>query len=196
MHGHRTRLLWYACRNIYKNSLIRNNAIRFAEDIRLGEDWLFNLKAFLCATRAFATDERLYHYRLNSNSSTGQLEFQYCEYLEDSLTRQYEEKASILEQYTDNPAFLREMHMYVCSHTMFLLLGNVLNRPIDPERKRADVRRILSLPMMRQSLAAFSLRHPMVTRRQFAVILFAKFGLAGLAWYAYRWRFYVAWPVG
>lgn len=54
---------------IYKLSMIRENKLRFCEDCKMGEDLGFNLCYAAKAKKINCISERLYHYRIRSNSA-------------------------------------------------------------------------------------------------------------------------------
>lgn len=55
---------------LFSRGLLENNAIRFQEDCRFGEDVLFNLYAFQEAKRITYIDYDAYHFCINKDSST------------------------------------------------------------------------------------------------------------------------------
>lgn len=60
---------------IYNGQIIRDNGIRFDEEITLGEDSLFNIEYFKFIKKIYVTQKILYkYYRNNENSLTKKLE--------------------------------------------------------------------------------------------------------------------------
>lgn len=57
-----------ACAKLFKRGIIRN--IKFEENIKYNEDYLFDLYAFKEAKSVIFLDKPLYHYNLHANSST------------------------------------------------------------------------------------------------------------------------------
>lgn len=55
---------------LFLNEVIRKNAIRFHEDLRLSEDTLFNLEYLACIDRAVVSNLPVTFYRVNTSSVT------------------------------------------------------------------------------------------------------------------------------
>jgi glycosyltransferase involved in cell wall biosynthesis len=63
-------LLNSACNKIFRTEMIVDNKISFPEGVALGEDAIFNMKAFNKSESAFYTDYSGYHYREVVGSAT------------------------------------------------------------------------------------------------------------------------------
>jgi glycosyltransferase involved in cell wall biosynthesis len=63
-------LLNSACNKIFRTELIVKNGISFPEGMALGEDAIFNMRAFNRSESAYYTDYAGYHYREVSGSAT------------------------------------------------------------------------------------------------------------------------------
>ncbi|MBQ7785832.1 MAG: glycosyltransferase [Clostridia bacterium] len=57
------------CARLYRTSLIRENGIVFPDGVRIGEDVLFNLEAFMAARAWRISDEVIYIYELGGGSA-------------------------------------------------------------------------------------------------------------------------------
>lgn len=67
---------------LYRVDLIKNNKIRFAEDIRFGEDFVFNIHVFEHVQCISSTSEPLYHYNCSQeNSASNKLYEEYDKYI-------------------------------------------------------------------------------------------------------------------
>lgn len=55
---------------IYKRTLLEKNDIKFLEKCHMGEDMVFNFKAFKCATKISVIQEKYYNYFINEGSVT------------------------------------------------------------------------------------------------------------------------------
>ncbi|MFR7590523.1 MAG: glycosyltransferase family 2 protein [Longibaculum sp.] len=64
----------YVCNKLYKLNIIKDNKIKFDEQISIGEDLLFNNQYFVYSNGFVRSDVPLYFYRLNSNSSVNRLD--------------------------------------------------------------------------------------------------------------------------
>ena len=56
--------------HIYNRKMIINNNVLFNNEICNGEDMLFNIEYFLCASKMIIINSSIYNYRVNSNSLT------------------------------------------------------------------------------------------------------------------------------
>jgi len=54
---------------LYKNSLIRENNIRFSEDINIAEDFLFNIKYFININSMYLCDNNIYNFDKSNGES-------------------------------------------------------------------------------------------------------------------------------
>ena len=66
----RSKLLWYPFRSLYSRSLLIEHKLRFDEEIRKGEDSLFNLQALFFADGVAVIGVAPYHYRKHPGSAT------------------------------------------------------------------------------------------------------------------------------
>lgn len=55
---------------VYKKKFLEDNNIRFAKYIKLGEDIMFNIRAYLNASNILISKDVVYEYRINSESVT------------------------------------------------------------------------------------------------------------------------------
>lgn len=55
---------------LYKREFLISNNIEFKEDIKIGEDWLFNIHSFCICSRLCRIKIPLYHYRIIEGSAT------------------------------------------------------------------------------------------------------------------------------
>ena len=54
---------------VYRNSIIKNNNIKFDEEISIGEDLLFNIEYFTSSKKIYILNKELYHYEVSNNKS-------------------------------------------------------------------------------------------------------------------------------
>ena len=134
---------------IYKRQIIENNNITFDEDIKTGEDFIFNLQYFRKTKKISFIKEKLYYYiRRNNNSITYQ-------YIENMYERGWEIH-SLLE------SFLEDMNFY-SNENAYVLYGNHLtgafsaflnlyhnNCKLTSKEKREYIRRIIDRPYVKK----------------------------------------------
>lgn len=149
--SNKTRFLWYAWRNIYKRDMLNTNNILFEKDIKIGEDSIFNLKAFYYAKRTYVMNEQFYYYRDTPNSLTskkGKI------YLTESLKLQYLRKVQLFEEFGLGDEALMDLSKNVVSHQLPMLLSNEIALSGNGATK---IKEILSLEMVANSLKRVSI---------------------------------------
>lgn len=72
----RNNVQGYICNKFYKKDILISNRIRFREDIKLYEDYLFNIEAFLVSKSIKYLDLDLYYYLQHSNSSIRKIDIE------------------------------------------------------------------------------------------------------------------------
>ena len=63
----------FAWNKLYSTSLLRSSSLRFAEELSIGEDQLFQFEAFPEARRITFVEDQLYFYRIHSASAIGSI---------------------------------------------------------------------------------------------------------------------------
>ncbi len=58
------------CSKIYKANIIKKNNIYFDENIKIGEDYCFNLEYALYSNSIYLSNKTIYYYRYNESSTT------------------------------------------------------------------------------------------------------------------------------
>ena len=126
---HRSGCFQYIWRGLFSNRLIRDNTIRFDEEIAIGEDTLFCMHCYLTAARAVSSENTDYHYRLNP---AGAMKAKYKPLLQRSLEKQYLTKKALCERYAPEQleAWRADCARYNLTALLPLLLGNVYRNRI------------------------------------------------------------------
>lgn len=93
-----TNKVFHFCwRNIFSKALLKSEKIRFNENIFVGEDTLFNMRALLFCRTALMLPDVLYNYRLHNDSCMRS--GKYKPFLLKSLSLQYDEKLKLVDKY-------------------------------------------------------------------------------------------------
>ncbi len=79
------------CISLYSSKIIRQNRILFPENIKCGEDNIFNLVYADCIEKAFYTKKAFYHYEVHEESG--------CRRLHRDQLEMYEKQFEIKKQY-------------------------------------------------------------------------------------------------
>ena len=120
VYGGKTNCVW-AC--IYEAKIIKKNKIEFDTELKIGEDWIFNIKYVSCCQNIQYYSLAFYNYVNNSNSVMNTIDFnKIYEYLK--LYQMY----SCLEEKED---FLQEGYYSI----MRSLLGIILKFDFESRKK-------------------------------------------------------------
>lgn len=121
---HHSGCFQYIWRGIFSNRLIVDNAIRFDEEIAIGEDTLFCMHCYLTAERAVSSENTDYHYRLNP---AGAMKAKYKPLLHRSLEKQYTGKKALCERFAPEklPLWRADCARYNLTALLPLLTGNL-----------------------------------------------------------------------
>lgn len=123
-NSYESKILWFVWKNMYKNELLSLNNIKFKENLRFGEDSIFNLECFLEAQRIMAIDQCFYNYRYNPNSLTSK---KYKDYLFSNLNIQYKEKISIYKKYSLENLMKDDIDKNFIKHQLPMCISNEIN---------------------------------------------------------------------
>lgn len=118
-----TNILWFVCRNLYKANLLKDNNIYFSMETPIGEDSVFNLKAFYNCKRYCHINQYFYYYVQNPNSITNT---RFKSKLLYSLNNIYKEKVLFVNNSTISEIFLKDLYKYSIEHSLVLLLNNAI----------------------------------------------------------------------
>ena len=118
--------LLYVSMRFIKLDLIKNNNILFDEDIKMGEDTIFNLESFYSAKKIISVDKYLYNYIANPESITNT---KYKPFLIDSMQAHFENRLDFHNKHQNikSVAHYKDIAVYYIEHILFLLLNNAKN---------------------------------------------------------------------
>ncbi len=176
--------LCFNWRFIYKYSIIKNNHLRFDEQIRYGEDMIFNIDAICKSQRIMVSDEPLYLYRKNPS---GAMSKYYKPHLEESFTKMYEiKKMQIIKYNLDKNHSLREDIADYCVKVYLPMLIYNDYRFSTKNKFHHSVKRILSLKMIQESLKVIGFKNRTTSLKEYLFYLALKFRLYLIVSYFYK----------
>ena len=126
--AHESKFIWFVCRNLYRKKMLTENSIRFMEDIKFGEDSIFNLYAYYYAKRVMCVGKYLYNYRCNPNSLTQK---KYKPYLYENIIKQVQAKLNFYKKFNLENKYKNDFNEYLLSHTLIMLINNLYNSKSD-----------------------------------------------------------------
>ncbi|MEI6131720.1 MAG: glycosyltransferase family 2 protein [Bacillota bacterium] len=178
--AHELRVMWFIWRNIYRRTLIHDNNLFFNEEIKLGEDTIFNFYAFYYAKGVVASNENFYYYRDTPNSLTS---LTGKKYLEENATRQYEEYMNYYKKFDFEKDAHKDFSYYFVGHIFpRMLLNSTL---IYKKELRNELKRILELDMVKNSLENISFFSNRIPRGIKFVAFLSKYKLVAILKYFY-----------
>ena len=162
--AHKSRAILFSSRNIFKRSLIIDNGIAFDEDMRIGEDSIFNMYCYNNAKNISVVDEAFYYYRENPNSLTS---VNGNPFLVSSLTAQYEKKIEFYKSYGYGKDALNDLSDYVMVSQLPRLLKN-------SRYTGSNYKSVFALPFIKEMLKRTALINPKFPRGVQLIIVLGK----------------------
>lgn len=107
---------------LWKKSIIGD--IRFNEELKVGEDALFNINVSKNAEKFYMLNMPLYNYRFNEMSAVRRYDDKYADkYLQSmKVTQKY-----INQYYNDNENILKKINNYVAYHVLLIIINYCMN---------------------------------------------------------------------
>lgn len=175
---HSNNDLCFVWRYIYRAKLIKNNDLKFNENIFIGEDAIFNLNFLLLAQRVIAIPDIIYEYTVNNPQSL--MRVSYKPKLEKSLILQHYHRKKISEEYNlfDKNWYKKDFANYYMKNIYPLMIGNLFNSPI--KDKDAALARIAKLEMFKDSIKKIGFNYKCCNIREYLYFLALKFGVIKL----------------
>ncbi|HZJ78542.1 MAG TPA: glycosyltransferase [Clostridia bacterium] len=144
----------YCWRNIYKKDFLLGNDIFFNENVKIGEDAVFNTQAFLLAKRIAAIESVSYFYRLREESIMREkFKSDYCKKLNYQWSKKREEYKKYCE--SPSPLYYNDIARYCLVTLLPTMLKNIYKN--DVENKYAAAKEIYLSNMIRVSLKEFDI---------------------------------------
>lgn len=173
-----TNDLCFCWRYIIKKELLDSYNISFNEDIKIGEDVIFNTQILCYSRKVLFIDDPLYNYRTNNQNSLMK-STKYNPYFESSISKAYQiKKEQIklfkLDKYTPYSVDLAE---YNILKFFPMLLDNAYNLQYFSLK---DINRILSLPIIKDSIKIIGFRNIYSSWKEYIFYLAMKFKCARL----------------
>lgn len=154
-----SNILWFPWNKFYKRKILLENKIKFNQDVRIGEDTLFNIAYIKKIDKIKSISETLYNYAEVETSLT-QVKFK--ENLLINMERHY------LERIRLQPDNMNDVADYYINHILFWLLSNTNNSPLNKLSEIKSIRQSIIYKDLFKYYR-FNLRKP---RQAFIVKLF------------------------
>lgn len=174
--------LCFTWRFVFKRSLIEDYNIRFIEEIKIGEDMVFNLSCLMRSSSAIMVPKALYKYRINNSSSL--MGLPYKPFLEESLQRQIQEKRRLIQKYKIDQytPLTNDLSENIILRYLPMLFNNLYNNPHQLD-KQQGIQNILSMPMIREAFRIIGFRNIYPSWKEYLFYLAMKFKCTRLVCY-------------
>ena len=181
---HSSNDLCFSWRFLFKRDFLLNKKLTFIDEIRFGEDMVFNLAAIMMAKKIFLIPEPLYIYRVNNPLSI--MKKKYNPYMEEGLQLQVLEKKRLIHNHGIDALtpITKDMSEDIVKRYTQMLFNNLRNNPNEPD-KLAGVKRILNMPMIREAMKEVGYRNIYSSWKEYAFYLAMKFRCAKLVYRVY-----------
>ena len=171
-------LLCFSWRFLFKRSVLSGNRLQFDENVKIGEDMIFNVDAVCHSRRILVTGEPLYLYRKDNPDSL--MSRKYNPDLVSSYERMYAvKKEQILRYGLQDTAYPLDLARYTILTYLGCFIRNAYHTPglLHPED---EIRRIHRLPMIRDAFRTVGLRNIGLNQKEYLFFLAQKFRLWSL----------------
>lgn len=174
---HESNDLCFSWRFIFKRDWVIKEQILFNENVRCGEDTIYNLKALLSTTKVYLIKEALYYYRVDNINSI--MRSKYNPYMEDSLALQVKDKKELIEKYNldQYTPITYDMSEYIIKRYTNLLFGNAFNNP-HTFNIRKEISHILSLNFIRESFRTLGYKNLYNSKKEYFFYLLMKWKIS------------------
>lgn len=143
---------FFCWRNLFRRKFVKDK-IKFDENIKIGEDTLFNVQALLLATNVVAVDSVSYFYRFRADSAMNK------KYKKDygiNLNYQWSQKIELYQKYCENPSQL--FYEDLAKYCITSLLPSMLSNEYKSNRKSYQTAKaVFSLDMCKRSFKDFDI---------------------------------------
>lgn len=144
---------------LYKLQFLKENDVLFKNNLKIGEDMVFNLDAMVFANKIIVVDEIVYHYRIHNNS-TG---YRLAEKIEENSANTYKYLEKKNKEY--NLELMSEIYYY-----KIRLLDNILKYGKKISGSLKEIKRIINEPIYSEAIEKIDVKM-LVKRRKILVIL-------------------------
>jgi|LSQX01.3.fsa_nt_gb glycosyltransferase EpsJ len=180
---YKNKFSFFAVRNLYKKEMILEKNYFFDEDIRIGTELLFNFFYFYNANRIIALKEAFYFYRASPTSITRS---RYKPHLEKSLQLQHEKMVQFYKEYGIFEKYSIGFYKRIAETFPPMLLTNMFAKDNVKSASFKELRRILNLPMIKESLKHTPLINKGLPTGKQIIIILSKLKLYRLLWLYYK----------
>lgn len=142
-----SRVLWFSWKGIYKTELIKKSNIIYPVELRLGEETIFCLECFLCASSMYYIDKPFYYYVQTPDSLT---RLKYKENLLKQLEDLYFSKKNVYKKYGFND-YVNDLNSYTMKHTLPMLISNEFNHKISFSERIRVYKKIRNSEMIKDA---------------------------------------------
>ena len=176
--------LCFSWRFIFKRSILADNNLLFEEQIRTGEDMIFNIDAICHSERIMVLDTPLYYYRTNNPHSLQSQK--YKPNLEGSYTKMYSIKKRQIQEYHlgKNSTYPFDLARYTILVYLPLFIKNAYYSGI--RIRYSNIKEILSLELFQDAFKTLGFKMTDLSIKEYLFYLALKFKIMPLVMFVYN----------
>ena len=174
--------LCYTWRFVFKHRFLIDKNIRFIENLRIGEDTVFNYACVMQASSVILIPKALYQYRINNVNSL--MKVRHKPYLANNLQILINEKKKLIKKYQIDlyTPMTKDLSENIILRYLPMLFNNLYNAPAPSDRKQ-EIQKILSMPMVRDAFRIIGFRNIYPSWKEYLFYLAMKFKCTRLVCY-------------
>lgn len=178
VHSHND--LCFSWRCLFNLNVIKSNNILFDNNIKIGEDFIFNLKVLSKCNKVYVTEKPFYNYNVANNTSV--MRTSYKEYLEENLIKQYNEKKRLSQELGlyDITSYKKDLANYYINNMLPMIFKNIFNGC--EKDKNLAIKRVLNYNMFRESFNEVGFSYKSTNYKEYIAYLILKFRIYPLVY--------------
>ncbi|QIY84825.1 glycosyltransferase [Chryseobacterium sp. NEB161] len=142
VNSSKNNMLWLVWRRVYNREFLQNYNIKFAQELKYGEDSVFSLEVFKNVNEIINIDHCLYNYYDNENSlTTTRIKVDLLQKFELQYKKRIEVEREIsVKRGIDLSKIHKNIADNYLNHALFILIINIKNSKCDKTLKLNNVR--------------------------------------------------------
>ena len=131
---------------LYESKCIKN--ISFNEELKIGEDALYNLMVSKEIKNAVITNNCIYNYRINSNSVVKRFD---PEYITKFLKSMETNKEYIINNYKDE-TIIQNLYNFIAFHVMLIAVNYCFNKSVEKKNQKRKLIEVCNIDIFKESI--------------------------------------------
>lgn len=173
----------FTWRFLFRRKYLLEKEIWFDENVKIGEDMLFNTKAIMETEHFWVLNHALYMYRIDNMNSI--MRTKYKPDLLENLKKQYCEKIKISEEYDlmRDDGWNQDMGCYYITAFRDMLFRNLMNSPEKEKEKKKVLYQILNSNLLTENYKRVGSKIYLGSKRAAIFHFFCKYKFVNIVYY-------------